>query len=384
KSLFGPAQRAEKIPGAPSSASTARPESSAKAGSWAAAAAATALILALAWKVSPVSSGSPRPSSAAEIASMPCGANSSRISASLPGLWVAITSLPSIRRCILPSFCWSMISSENRFPPIGSGPEGMLFRIMLLGDRHLLQVHQPRHALARQRHQRQELGFRERCLLRGALYLDNAAVAGHDKIGVGIGLRILGVVEVEHRRAVIDAAGDRGDIVAQHVALDHAAGFHPGDAVGERDPGAGDRGGAGAAIGLQHVAVDRDLALAEGFEVDASAQRAADQALDFDGAAALLAGGRLAPGALQRCPRQHAVFGGDPAAALALEPWWQTFFQRGRDQHMGIAELDHAGTFGIFDHAAFQRHGAQFIRRTAAWPHGNPPKFRKNNGSRCL
>jgi hypothetical protein len=37
---------------------------------------------------------------------------------------------------------------------------------------------------------------------------------------------------------------------------------------------------------------------------------------------------------------------------------------------MGVAEFNHAGTFGVFDHAAFQRHGAQFIRRTAAWPHG--------------
>jgi len=42
--------------------------------------------------------------------------------------------------------------------------------------------------------------------------------------------------------------------------------------------------------------------------------------------------------------------------------------------NMGIAEFNHAGTLGVFDHAAFQRHGAQFIRRTAAWPHENPPK----------
>jgi hypothetical protein len=27
---------------------------------------------------------------------------------------------------------WSMIFSENRFPPVGSKPKGMLFRIMLL------------------------------------------------------------------------------------------------------------------------------------------------------------------------------------------------------------------------------------------------------------
>jgi len=59
----------------------------------------------------------------------------------------------------------------------------------------------------------------------------------------------------------------------------------------------------------------------------------------------------------------------NPAPALAFEPWRQPLFQRGRHQHMGIAEFNHAGTLGVFDHAAFQRHGAQFIRRTAAWPH---------------
>jgi hypothetical protein len=37
---------------------------------------------------------------------------------------------------------------------------------------------------------------------------------------------------------------------------------------------------------------------------------------------------------------------------------------------MGVAEFNHAGTFGVFDNAAFQRHGAQLIGRTAAWPHG--------------
>ena len=58
KSLSGPAQRAEWMPGSPPSASTARPESSAKAGSPRACAAACALMRALARKVVPVSSGS--------------------------------------------------------------------------------------------------------------------------------------------------------------------------------------------------------------------------------------------------------------------------------------------------------------------------------------
>jgi hypothetical protein len=37
---------------------------------------------------------------------------------------------------------------------------------------------------------------------------------------------------------------------------------------------------------------------------------------------------------------------------------------------MGIAEFHQAGPFGIFDHPALQRHGAQFVGGTAAWPHG--------------
>ena len=43
--------------------------------------------------------------------------------------------------------------------------------------------------------------------------------------------------------------GARRDLAAERVV--------------QRDPGAGDRRGAGAAVGLQHVAVDQHLALAE-------------------------------------------------------------------------------------------------------------------------
>jgi len=36
-----------------------------------------------------------------------------------------------LNRIIISFLCLSMIFPENRFPPIGSWPEGMLFRIML-------------------------------------------------------------------------------------------------------------------------------------------------------------------------------------------------------------------------------------------------------------
>src|SRR5215472_9219074 len=54
-------------------------------------AAARALRVALASKVLPVSSGSSSPSSAAPIETIPNGSRSSRISRTLPGLWLATT-----------------------------------------------------------------------------------------------------------------------------------------------------------------------------------------------------------------------------------------------------------------------------------------------------
>src|SRR5664279_2620937 len=114
---------------------------------------------------------------------------------------------------------------------------------------HFLQIHQPRHALARQLHQRKELVLREWRLFGGALHFDDSSVARHDEIRVGFGLGILGIIEIEHRHAIVDAAGDRSHIVAQYIALDHVAGLHPSDAIRERDPGAGYRGCPRAAIG---------------------------------------------------------------------------------------------------------------------------------------
>ena len=58
----------------------------------------------------------------------------------------------------------------------------------------------------------------------------------------------------------------------------------------QRDPGAGDRGGSRSAIGLQNIAVECDLALAERLKIGNRAQAAADQALDLVRAAGLLAG----------------------------------------------------------------------------------------------
>jgi hypothetical protein len=149
------------------------------------------------------------------------------------------------------------------------------------------------------------------------------------------------------------------------VDLGHRAGFHPLQAVVERNPATGDRGRARAAIGLDDVAVDGDLLFAERFEIDDGAQGAADQALDFLGAAALLSGSGFALHAVACGARQHAVFGGDPALAAVAQPRRRLFFQARGAQHMGVAELDEAGTFGMFGEIALERDLAHLVQLSA-------------------
>ena len=109
----------------------------------------------------------------------------------------------------------------------------------------------------------------------------------------------------------------------------------------------GDRGGARAAVGLQHVAVDLDGPLPERREVDHRAQRASDQALDLLRAPGLLAARRLALGARVGRARQHAVLGGHPAAAAVLQERRHALLDARGAQHAGIAELDQHRAFGV-------------------------------------
>src|SRR3989304_3579528 len=71
----------------------------------------------------------------------------------------------------------------------------------------------------------------------------------------------------------------------------------------------------GPAVGVDHIAVNDERALAEEMEPGDGAQGAADEALYFGRAPAGAA--PLAGDAGEGGTRQHAVFGGDPAGARA-------------------------------------------------------------------
>src|SRR5438477_10740844 len=67
------------------------------------------------------------------------------------------------------------------------------------GDRLLLELADLGDSGFCEREQLVERLTRERIALRRRLHLDQASVAGHDDVHVGVGVRVLGVVEVEPR-----------------------------------------------------------------------------------------------------------------------------------------------------------------------------------------
>src|SRR6266511_843356 len=222
----GPAERAECTPGAPPSASTSRPESSATAANPDQAAYARALRRALSRKVAPVSStsgGAAVPTSFNPTSSTGTPSRIARSSRSLPGLPVASSS----RRC-------SMLN-----PPSLRGSSGGLAAAEVEGgwaqrqpaqrrygrllehraEHPLLLAHELADPGAGQVQQDVQLGAAERLALGGALDLDQAAETGHHHVHVDRCADVLLVGKVKAGDAVDDPHADRGDVVPEREAL---------------------------------------------------------------------------------------------------------------------------------------------------------------------
>src|SRR5579862_2162772 len=149
-------------------------------------------------------------------------ASSARNSRSLPGLALAITSRSS-----------------------GAGG--------------LLRFMQPRDALGGKVQELIELVAAERMTLGGSLHLDEPAARIHHDVHVGLGVGILGVIEIEDRDSPIDADGNGGDLSMQGTRIEHALSQQHIHRVRQRDESAGDRRSARAAVRLEHVAVEREI-----------------------------------------------------------------------------------------------------------------------------
>lgn len=241
------------------------------------------------------------------------------------------------------------------------GPVGALRQGPALEGRQL------RVARARQVEQGAELVAVEGGVLGGSLDLDEAPVTGLDDVHVGLGAHVLLVGKIEAGDAVDDADADGAQRVGEHgppgAGLDEAALGAPGDGVGQGDVGPGDRCGAGAAVGLKDVAIQRDGVLAQGADVDDAPQRPADEAGDLVGAPADLAAHGLAAAALGARAGEHRVLGGHPALPAALAPARDALGERRRAQHAGAPEADEDAALGVVEPAAGDGDGAQLIGR---------------------
>src|SRR6266480_4459332 len=147
-------------------------------------------------------------------------------------------------------------------------------------DRFLLRRRQLVDAVGGEIEQIVEAVAVERRALRRRLHLHEPTVARHHDVQVDIRARVLDVVEVEQRVTVDDADGDGGDGAGERLREPE-----PVERALSGDVRAADRRAAGAAVGLEDVAVEVHGSLAERLEVDDGANGAADQALDLDCAA---------------------------------------------------------------------------------------------------
>ena len=119
-------------------------------------------------------------------------------------------------------------------------------------------------ALVGELDQRRRARAVERLPFGRALHLDEPAVAGLDDVHVDVGARVLVVGEIEQRLAVDDADAGGGDVVGERNRRGCSRRSRIfSSASASATNAAGDRRGARAAVGLDHVAVDPDRPFAE-------------------------------------------------------------------------------------------------------------------------
>ena len=251
------------------------------------------------------------------------------------------------------------LSARSRPPrPRGIRGDGrFLARLPLRsGDRRLLQGDEPLDAAARQRQHPDELVLGERRALRRALDLDQPARAGDDKIRVGLGVGVLGVVEIDHGFAADDAAGNGRDMILERaVAQDRALTIHCRQSRSATQPPviAAVRVPPSACRTSQSTMICRSPRRAR--STTARSERPIRRWISWVRPESLPRR-RSRRVRVERGARQHRIFGRHPALARAAQPRRRLVLERGRAQDMRVAEPDEAGAFGVDCSCMVRRH----------------------------
>ena len=123
-----------------------------------------------------------------------------------------------------------------------------------------------------------------------------------------------------------------------------------------------------AAVGLDHVAVENDCALAERMHVNRRAQTATDEALNLVCPAADLAALAFARRPCDGGAGQHGVLGRNPAAAGVAQPPGHTLFDGGAGEHPRVAQSDQNGALSRLDVARREGKGSKLVIVSTAGP----------------
>src|SRR5690554_1913046 len=121
---------------------------------------------------------------------------------------------------------------------------------------------------------------------------------------------------------------------------------------------------ASTTVCLYHIAIQLDGILPQQLHVQRCAQRTAYQALNFQGAPALLATCRLAVHTGAGRTRQHTVLGRHPAPPRAFEESRHAHFNTRRANDFGIAKLHQYRAFGVASVMTSDTNFAQLIMTT--------------------
>ena len=156
--------------------------------------------------------------------------------------------------------------------------------------------------------------------------------------------------------------------MADRILRQHALGEEAVTGPSQGDPGAGDRSGAGAGVGLDHIAVDEKRALAQCLHIENGPETATDEALDLLRSAGEFH--QFSGLSLRRRTGKQSIFSREPAAMAAPAPAGHVLLQGNAAENSRSARAHDQGTQGEGHRIPVHGERAQLCRSPAVSPRG--------------
>ena len=230
-------------------------------------------------------------------------------------------------------------------------------------QRILLLLHQRADTLRAHIQQRIQFRLREGASLARALQLNELALFVHDDVHIHLRAAVFLIAQIDAGRIIHHADGNCRDLMRNRRAQELALVQQLADRAHERHHCAGNRRGARSAVGLQHVAVQRDGTFAQRRQINRLTQAASNQPGNLHAASVPLhAVALLAPSCRGG---QHGIFRRHPALPLSAQERRHILLHRCCADNLCIARANQARAIRRAHKVGFNRHRAPHFRRPA-------------------